>query len=53
MTCLKDLTKDELLSFITNHFHDINQFDKLAGCVNDPESKDALYVYICDECQEE
>lgn len=52
MKALKDLTKDELLSFIYNHPPgDVNIFDPLAGCFVCGQDQ-TLYGYQCQKCQE-
>lgn len=56
---LKDLNKDELLTFIYNSVQDydnnsINIFDELAGCFSCGKGyPDAKYGYECKECQDE
>ena len=50
MKALKDLSKDELISFIY-HLHPgtINIFDPLASCSICGKSG-AMYDYVCDSC---
>lgn len=53
MKALKDLTKDELLSFIYNYPPgQIDIFTELASCSICGE-KDADYSYICDKCNDD
>lgn len=50
MKAIKDLTREELLTFIINHPPgDVNIFDELAGCVVCEKEK-ATYGYECEDC---
>ena len=58
MKALKDLSKEELLSFIYNIpssnadiFKSVDIFSELADCFSCGMSLTALYHYECDDCQ--
>lgn len=55
MKALKDLTKDELLTFIYNYPPgDINIFEKFAVCFSCAEGlneESVKYYYECEDCQ--
>jgi hypothetical protein len=58
MKALKDLTKDELISILTNNFDgEVDQFEESAICVTccggNEEYRVAKYFYICDSCQQD
>lgn len=53
MKALKDLTKDELISFVANYDQGkIDIFAELAGCASCEGTPDTIYYYICEECNQ-
>lgn len=50
MKALKDLTKNELLSFISNYDGTINIYDNMAECAVCGEKSNVPYNYCCDKC---
>lgn len=52
MRRLRDLSREELLSYIYNTYKDTDISTELAECAACGSNKDARYFFVCDHCNE-